>query len=180
MSSPCENSCRPATAPLTLLDPGQDTPSITLGTVLPGAAAAITRSDGSVLLGLQVQTHSGDLNRDLATALEWALAAQPSSVLSVVGRATAGRRLAELIVDAPLDVTVHDDFGWWLETEAEAGSEVASSLERANTAIMPTARLGRAARRLLGGRRREGPPAVGAGRGRRCSDGGPGPAGRGG
>ncbi|MET3808890.1 hypothetical protein ABIB25_005922 [Nakamurella sp. UYEF19] len=130
-----------ATAQLTLKTPSPDVPSITLATVLPAAAAALTRSDRSILLGMQVQTHSGDLSRDLASALEWALAAEPSSVLSVVGRASIGPSLADLIVDEPFDVTVHDSFGWWLEEEPEAGSEVALSLERANTAIMPTVRV---------------------------------------
>ncbi len=81
-----------ASAPLTLIDPADDVPSVTLASVLPGAAAALTRSDGSILLGMQVQTHSGDLSRDLAASLEWALAAEPSSVLSVVGRASIGPR----------------------------------------------------------------------------------------
>ncbi len=130
-----------ATVPLTLLEPAEGVPSITLATVLPAAAAALTRSDRSILLGMQVQTHSGDLSRDLAVALEWALAAEPSSVLSVVGRATEGHRLGDLIVNDPFDVTVHDSFAWWLEEEPEPGSEVAVSLERANTAIMPTARV---------------------------------------
>ena len=130
-----------ASAPLTLVDPVEDIPSVTLASVLPGAAAALTRSDRSILLGMQVQTHSGDLSRDLAASLEWALAAEPSSVLSVVGRASIGPRYADLIVDEPIEVTVHDDFSWWLEEEPEAGSEVALSLERANAAIMPTARV---------------------------------------
>ena len=130
-----------ASAPLTLLNPAQDAPSVTLASVLPGAAAALTRSDGSVLLGMQVQTHSGDLSRDLAAALEWALAAEPASVLSVVGRASVGPRYADLIVDEPIDVTVHSDFSWWLEETPEAGGEVALSLERANAAIMPTQRV---------------------------------------
>ena len=141
-----------ATAPLTLKTPAdadaadeadaeKTPPSITLATVLPGAAAALTRSDGSILLGLQVQTHSGDLSRDLAAALEWALAAEPSSVLAVVGRATLGPRLGDLVVDEPLQVTVHEDFGWWLESDPEPGSDVAASLERANGAVMPSARI---------------------------------------
>ena len=130
-----------ATAPLTLLDPPADPPQVTLSSVLPGAAAALTREDGSILLGLQVQTHSGDLSRDLAAALEWGLAADPSSVLPTVGRATLGPRFGDLVVDEPLEVTVHDDFGWWLEQAPEPGSEVALSLEQANSAIMPTARV---------------------------------------
>ena len=130
-----------ATAPLTLLEPEHDVPSITLASVLPAAAAALTRADGSILLGMQVQTHSGDLSRDLAAALDWARHADPSSVLSAVGRAVAGPRFGDLVVDEPLDVTVHPSFAWWLEEEPEVGSEVAVSLERANSAIMPTSRV---------------------------------------
>lgn len=114
---------------------------VLLSTVLPGAAAALTRADGTVLLGMQVQTHSGDLSRDVVAALEWALSAGPSQVLSVVGRATEGPRLQDVLVDGPLEVTVYDDFSWWLEQPAEPGSEVAASLERANQAILPTKRV---------------------------------------
>jgi hypothetical protein len=133
-----------ATAPLTLAAGAVQgkAPTVTLATVLPGAAAALTRSDGTVLLGLQTQVHSGDLSRDLGGSLQWALAAEPSSMLQVAPREGTNPRLAELIADEPLDVTVHDDFGWWLETPAEEGSEVALSLEQANAAIMPTARIG--------------------------------------
>jgi len=132
-----------ASAPLTLLPTVTDAAdrSVTLASVLPGAAAALTRSDGSVLLGMQVQTHSGDLSRDLAAALEWALAAEPSTVLSVVGRASVGPRLGDMVVNEPLEVIVHPDFSWWLEEEAVPGSEVALSLERANSAITPTSRV---------------------------------------
>lgn len=130
-----------ATVPLTLLEPVEGIPSITLATVLPAAAAALTRADRSILLGMQVQTHSGDLSRDLGAALQWALQVEPASVLSVVGRAVSGPRFGDLVVDEPFDVTVHDTFSWWLEEEPEPGSEVASSLEQANTAIMPTARV---------------------------------------
>lgn len=130
-----------ATAPLILKDADDDTPSVLLGSVLPGAAAALTRSDGSILLGTQVQTHSGDLSRDLAAALEWALAAGPSSALSASPRASAGARLQDLLDGGEIDLTIHDDFGWWLEDEPEAGSNLAITLERANAAIMPTARV---------------------------------------
>lgn len=133
-----------ATAPLTIAAGATDgePPTVTLATVLPGAAAALTRSDGSVLIGLQTQVHSGDLARDLGGSLRWALDAEPSSVLQVAPRDGVNPKLSELLVDGPLEVTVHDDFGWWLESEAEEGSEVALSLEQANGAIMPTARIG--------------------------------------
>jgi hypothetical protein len=131
-----------ASAPITLIEPREDVPSVTVASVLPGAAAALTRSDGSILLGMQVQTHTGDLSRDLAAALEWALDAAPSSVLPVIGRASFGNRYDDLVTDEPLDVTVFEDFSWWLEEEVVPGSEVALSLERANAAILPTARVG--------------------------------------
>lgn len=140
-----------ATAPLTLAKgvgraDKAKVPSVTLATVLPGAAAALTRSDGSILIGLQTQVHSGDLSRDLGGSLAWALTADASSVLPVPPRTapdgSPAPKLAELITDDPLEVTVHDDFGWWLEEEAAEGSEVAMSLEQANRAIMPTARIG--------------------------------------
>lgn len=130
-----------ATAELRLKTAGEGTPSITLGSVLPGAAAALTRADSSILIGMQVQTHSGDLSRDLAAAIEWALEAEPSSVLSSAPRATVGARLQDLLVDEPIDVQVHDDFQWWLDEEPEAGSALAVMLERANAAILPTTRL---------------------------------------
>lgn len=130
-----------ATAPLQLREASADTPSITVGSVLPGAAAALTRTDGSILVGTQVQTHSGDLSRDLAAAIQWALGAEPSSVLSATPRASLGERLQDLLVDEPLRVEVHEDFSWWLEEEPEPGSELAVMLERTNAAIMPTARV---------------------------------------
>lgn len=130
-----------ATAALQLAEAGADSPSITLGSVLPGAAAALTRADGSILIGTQVQTHSGDLSRDMAAAIEWALAAGPSAVLSAHPRATVGPRLQDLLANVPLAVTVHEDFSWWLEEEPEPGSVLATTLERANAAVMPTARL---------------------------------------
>ncbi|MEO7125407.1 MAG: DUF5926 family protein [Nakamurella sp.] len=130
-----------ATATLQLCDATAKTPSITLGSVLPGAAASLTRADGSILVGTQVQTHSGDLSRDIASAIEWALAAPPSSVLSAYPRATAGARLQDLLVDDAFVVTVHDDFAWWLDEEPAAGSQLAATLEQANAAIMPSARL---------------------------------------
>ena len=110
-----------ASAPLTPASSRRtDVPSVTLASVLPGAAAALTRGDGSILLGMQVQTHTGDLSRDLAAALEWALAAEPSigAVGDRPGDASA-RGYGDLIVDEPLEVTVHADFSWWLEEEPE-------------------------------------------------------------
>ncbi|MQA16304.1 MAG: hypothetical protein GEV09_19790 [Pseudonocardiaceae bacterium] len=129
-----------ATAPLPLTDPGEL--GVTLATVLPMAAAAIVQADGSMLVGLQVQTRSGDVSRDLGRAVRWALDAEPGDVLPVVNAGTAGGaevRLQDLLApDARLDVTMHPDFSWWVPGGAPPSGEVALSLERANAAIMPT------------------------------------------
>ena len=76
-----------ATAPLTLtVDTDR---KVTLATVLPMAAAGLVRADGSAFVGLQVQTRSSDVSRDLARALRWVLEAKPGDVvLSVVGPET--------------------------------------------------------------------------------------------
>ena len=125
-----------ATAPLVLKDG-----SATLATVLPGASAALVRPNGEILLGMQVQTRSGDLSADVARALAWARDAEPGSALPVVPPSTGdGVRLQDVLdVDAPLDLTIHSDFAWWLPPEDTSPSaEAAATLERANEVIMPT------------------------------------------
>lgn len=72
--------------------------------------------------------------------------AKPGDVLAVpdtLSEPGEGERLQDLlVVDAELDVELHQDFAWWLPEDADASGEVALSLERANSAIMPTERLG--------------------------------------
>lgn len=142
-----------ATAELTLADGGE----VTLGTVLPMAAAAFVRSDGRRYLGLQVQTRSSDISRDLGRSLKWLLDAKEGDVLGVPDTTTPPSadehaRLQDLLTPgAELDVTLHQDFGWWLPEDADATGDVAVSLERANAAIMPTERLGSGAYWVLAG-----------------------------
>jgi hypothetical protein len=142
-----------ATAKLTLADGGD----VTLGTVLPMAAAAFVRSDGERYLGLQVQTRSSDISRDLGRSLKWLLDAKEGDVLGVPDTTTPPSadehaRLQDLLTPgAELDVTLHQDFAWWLPEDADATGDVAVSLERANAAIMPTERLGSGAYWVLAG-----------------------------
>lgn len=118
---------------------------VTAASVLPMAAAALRRSDGQAFVGLQVQTRSGDLSRDLARAVEWVRQAEPGESLPVVGpespQPDAVRMQDLLDPDAELDVRLHEDFSWWMPEGVEPSGEVKLSLERANAAIMPTARL---------------------------------------
>ncbi len=127
-----------ATAPAPLARPAER--AAVIASVLPGAAAAMVREDGTALLGLQVQTRSGDLSNDLGRALQWTLTAEPGSVLTAVGPGVAEgpTRLQDLLApDAELAVTVHADFGWWL-TEDEPAPEMTAAVQGANELIKPT------------------------------------------
>lgn len=128
-----------ATAPLRLRDGGDRT--VTLSTLLPLAWPALVRADGTVLLGLQVQSRSGDVSRDLAAALEQALGAEPGSPVVPSGLPGPGPRLQDLLSDDPLEVTVHDGFAYWVSGAPDPDGSVAASMERANASVIPTARL---------------------------------------
>ena len=131
-----------ATAPLRLADPAYADRRVVLATVLPLALPAIVRVDGRVLLGLQVHARSGDVSRDLAHALEQALAAEPGTMVPAGGLPGPGPRLQDLLDrDAPLEPELHDDFGFWLDDASERSVEVQASMERADAAVTPTARL---------------------------------------
>jgi hypothetical protein len=124
-----------ATAPLTTAD-GR---TVTLASVLPGGVPALVRDSGEVLLGVQLQTSSDDISRDLGTALAAALEAPAGAPVEV--RGSTGPRLQELLdLGAPLEVTVHQDFGFWLEG-VEAGDAALAGLQQANEAVLPTERL---------------------------------------
>jgi hypothetical protein len=126
-----------ATAPLTTAD-GR---AVTLASVLPGGVPALVRDTGEVLLGVQLQVSSDDVSRDLGTALAAALEAPAGAPVDVRIGGTDGPRLQELVdLTTPLEVTVHQDFGFWLEG-VEAGDVAMAGLEQANEAVLPTERL---------------------------------------
>ncbi|MFE7425797.1 DUF5926 family protein [Streptomyces sp. NPDC057545] len=117
-------------------------PSVTLATVLPMAWPALRRDDGSVLLGLQNNTPSGDLSRDLADTLRQALAAEPGSPVTARRAPADGPRLQDMLdPDAAFEPAVHPGFEFWVPDAENAAPEVSASLERANEAAIPTARL---------------------------------------
>ncbi|MEU3497074.1 MULTISPECIES: DUF5926 family protein [Kitasatospora] len=119
-----------------------EVPSVTLATVLPLAWPALRRPDGSILLGLQTQSSSGDLSRDLADALELALATEPGTPVPARRTNPGGRRLQELLdTTAAFVPEVHTGFEFWLEDAESATGEVAASLERANASAIPTEKL---------------------------------------
>lgn len=127
-----------ATAPLTPKDGSGR--SVTLATVLPMAWPALVRQDGSVMLGLQVNTGTGDPSRDLGSALARALETEAGNPVPPARDVTGAPRLQDLVeTGADLDITVHSDFDWWIE--GDIGDDVRASLERANAFANPTVRL---------------------------------------
>ncbi|GHA89086.1 preprotein translocase SecA [Streptomyces thermoviolaceus subsp. thermoviolaceus] len=132
-----------ATVQLTLRDGlPEGVPSLTLATVLPMAWPALRRDDGSVLIGLQNDTASGDISRDLADTLQRALQAEPGTPVQGRRAPADGPRLQDLLdLQAPFEPVVHDGFEFWVPDAENATPEVAASLERANAAAIPTVRL---------------------------------------
>lgn len=114
---------------------------VLLATVLPGAVPAMSRVDGQVLLALQRHVQSGDVSRDLAVALECALAVEPGQPVAVPALPGPGPRLQDVLDPRPLDVTVHEGFEFWLEDPAAADAAVTATLQQANASIFPTVRL---------------------------------------
>src|SRR5690606_40001229 len=83
-------------------------PQVVLATLLPLAWPALRRPDGTVLVGVQRQAASGDINRDLAasilTALETTATDGPTPV-DVPADPGVGPRLAEVLADGELEIT---------------------------------------------------------------------------
>jgi hypothetical protein len=109
--------------------------------LLPMAAPALVREDRGVWLGLQVQHAYGDPSRELAAVLLEALAAEPGSMVGLAAAPGDGPRLQDVLADEPLPVTVHRGFDFWVSDVEDPDSSVAASLEQANAAAAPTARL---------------------------------------
>ncbi|MEV7288243.1 DUF5926 family protein [Streptomyces sp. NPDC093252] len=132
-----------ATAELRLRDGlPEGVPSVTLATVLPMAWPALRRDDGSVLIGLQNDTASGDISRDLADTLTQALTAAPGTPVQARRVPADGPRLQDLLdPEGTFAPVVHTGFEFWVPDAENASAEVTASLERANAAAIPTVKL---------------------------------------
>jgi hypothetical protein len=131
-----------ATSPLPLRPGVADGRTVQLCSLLPMAAPALSRADGSVWLGLQVQHGFGDPSRDLAAVLLKALAEPPGEgVVGLTDPPGEGPRLQDLVTEAPLQVTVHDGFDYWIADVEDPTGAAAASLESANSAANPSRRL---------------------------------------
>ena len=135
-------------ATVSLTVKGFESTLVTLGTLLPGAAPAMSRDSGEVWAGLQVQHNYGDVSRDVAAALLQALESRSAGESGIFGLTTApgpGPRLQDLVTNSSLDVTVHEGFDWWLADVEDKGALLDSgaehALEHANESVLPTLRL---------------------------------------
>jgi Family of unknown function (DUF5926) len=114
----------------------------TVATVLPLAWPGLHRNDGTVFIGTQSGSVSGDASRDLAQSLLAAASSQPGTPVTAVPTATAETpRLQDLLDSSvPLEVTVHDGFEFWVG-DSELDADGKESLERANESVIPTTKM---------------------------------------
>ncbi|MDV3221048.1 DUF5926 family protein [Intrasporangium sp.] len=116
--------------------------TVTIATVLPLAWPALHRDNGDVLVGIQSGNASGDTSRDIAHAIELAVAAEPGNPVTTLPVSTVDTtRLQDLLdLDAPFEIEVHEGFDFWV-ADTELDAEGQQSLERANESAIPTVKL---------------------------------------
>lgn len=115
--------------------------TVVLCSLLPMAAPALVRQDGTIWLALQVQHSFGDPSRDLAAVVERAFEAEAGGIVGLTDPPGEGARLQDLVEDVPLEVTVHEGFDWWVADVEDPTGAVHASLESANAAANPSKRL---------------------------------------
>lgn len=124
---------------------------VVVTTVLPGAVAALVREqgpDGAVtgsglgMVAMQVQAYSDDLGADLAASVLWAAGASVGETLTAAGPTAQTPPVTEVLAaDRPLEITVHNDFNWWIPEGVQPAPEVQAAVDRANAVMLPTALL---------------------------------------
>ncbi|WP_457254347.1 DUF5926 family protein [Pedococcus sp. P5_B7] len=116
--------------------------AVTIATVLPLAWPGLHRADGTVFVGSQSGSISGDASRDLATSLLAAASAEQGTPITGTPAATADTpRLQDLLdTSAPFEVTVHEGFDFWVG-DSELDDDAKASLDRANESVIPTVKM---------------------------------------
>lgn len=115
---------------------------VVAATVLPLAVPALLRQDGRIMLGMQTPTSTGDPSAELGQVLAAALEEETPGAVAPGPPREGGPRLQDLVdTGAELEVTVHENFEFWLEADGEPSPEVRASLEQANAAVHPASRL---------------------------------------
>lgn len=110
-------------------------------TMLPGGYAAMHRPDGTILLALQGALSSSDLSRDLAGALLEAIDAEPGTAIVATPKPEGPRLQDVLNLKVPFEVTVQENYDFWVDASAERTAEMEESLAEAAESTIPTVRL---------------------------------------
>jgi Family of unknown function (DUF5926) len=115
---------------------------VTVATVLPMAWPGLHRADGTLFVGTQSGSVSGDASRDLATSLLAAASAEQGTPITSTAAATEDSpRLQDLLdLTAPFEVQVHEGFDFWVG-DSELDDDAQASLERANESVIPTTKM---------------------------------------
>ncbi len=121
-------------------------------TLLPDGAAALVRTDGRILVGLQTRFNSGDLSHDLAGALLRAIEMADKGEDGVVSFDVRdpAPRLQEILDpgllgsggdadESPLQIM--DNFGYWFDPEEEQDQDTLTALEQNSADMVPTEEL---------------------------------------
>ncbi|BDH55188.1 hypothetical protein MTP03_01270 [Tsukamurella sp. PLM1] len=125
-----------ATAPLKVAGANRE---VRLATVLPGASYAMVREEDDGVVGyaaLQTSTRPAEPGAALAGAARFAADAPVGEALA---EPVDGALLEVLDAAAPLEITVHKDFDWWLSGDVDASTR--QLVEQANSLITPAARI---------------------------------------
>jgi hypothetical protein len=116
--------------------------SALLTTVLPMAWPAQVRADGTVMVAAQTQTSSGDVSRDMGDALRQGLGCEPGATVPPRPLPPDAPRLQDLVdVTVSPRVIVHSGFDFWVDDPEQPDPTMRAALDRANSAVTPTARL---------------------------------------
>jgi hypothetical protein len=115
----------------------------TVATMLPMSWSGLRRGDGAVLVALQSGSTTGDASRDVAQVLLATMAAEAGTPLPSTPLATVTTPRLQDLLDpaAPFEVSVHEGFDFWVPDSGDLDDAGKESLERANAAVIPTAKL---------------------------------------
>lgn len=118
---------------------------VSIVTVLPGAVAALVRADedgGEAFVALQTQRRGDNPNRDLAFALNWLKTAKPGDSLDTGISDGTEPPLADLLPkDTQAEISIEQDFSWWVTEEQRNNPQVMATLQQANDSVLPSHRV---------------------------------------
>lgn len=129
----------PAATATVTLTAGDANREVTIATVLPMAWPGLHRADGTLFVGTQTGSASGDASRDLAAALLAVVELDEGTPLAQGPQPTTATPRLQDVIDTTADFTVmvHDGFDFWVG-DTELDGDAKESMDRANESVIPT------------------------------------------